>query len=53
MEVTPKATREKIKSKEYSAALIMAVKLNEKNLINEIIEQIPYNESMCLYLIVT
>ncbi|XP_058465461.1 periodic tryptophan protein 2 homolog [Malaya genurostris] len=42
VEITPKATRELLKNQEYSAALIMALKLNENNLIHEIIEQIPH-----------
>lgn len=45
LEVTPKATREKARNGEYSAGLIMALKMNEQALIQEIIEQIPYQES--------
>jgi periodic tryptophan protein 2 len=41
IEVTPKATRALINDNDYSSALIMALKLNESNLIQEIIEQIP------------
>ncbi|KAL7048748.1 hypothetical protein ACKWTF_003476 [Chironomus riparius] len=44
VEVTPKATRNLIDEKEYSGALIMALKLNEHPLIQEIIEQIPHAE---------
>lgn len=46
LEVTPKAARECLQqqSRQYSTALLMALKLNEVNLIEEIIEQIPYNE---------
>jgi periodic tryptophan protein 2 len=44
IEVTPKATRHLIKDEEYSAALIMALKLNEINLIQEIVEQIPHSQ---------
>lgn len=44
VEVTPKATRNLIDEKEYSAAVIMALKLNEQNLTQEIIEQIPHSE---------
>lgn len=46
LEVTPKAARECLKqqNRQYSTALLMALKLNEVNLIQEIIEQIPYNE---------
>jgi periodic tryptophan protein 2 len=44
IEVTPKATRQLMQEQEYSAALIMALKLNEANLIQEIIEQIPHTQ---------
>lgn len=44
IEVTPKAARTLIREKEYSAALIMALKLNESNLVQEIIEQIPHRD---------
>ncbi|XP_055921659.1 periodic tryptophan protein 2 homolog [Eupeodes corollae] len=41
IEVTPKATIESLKDKEYSKALIMSLKLNEINLITSVIEGIP------------
>ena len=44
VEVTPKAARNLINDQEYSGALIMALKLNEHSLIQEIIEQIPHSE---------
>lgn len=44
MEVTPKAARQLLVEQEYSAALIMTLKLNEVNLIQEIIEQIPHTQ---------
>lgn len=45
LEVTPKAARDCVRRKEFSGALIMALKLNETNLIQDVIEQIPYMES--------
>ncbi|XP_055594571.1 periodic tryptophan protein 2 homolog [Uranotaenia lowii] len=42
VEITPKATRELLKKQDYSGALIMALKLNETNLIHEVIEKVPY-----------
>ncbi|XP_055527884.1 periodic tryptophan protein 2 homolog [Wyeomyia smithii] len=42
VEITPKAIRELLKKLDYSAALIMSLKLNENNLIHEVIEKIPY-----------
>ena len=44
IEVTPKAARSLMKEKEYSAALIMALKLNEFNLVQEIMEKIPHSD---------
>lgn len=44
MEVTTKSTRECLQKQQYSTALLMALKLNEDTLIEEIIEQIPHNE---------
>ncbi|CRL03824.1 CLUMA_CG016395, isoform A [Clunio marinus] len=44
IEVTPKAARSFIEDREYSSALIMSLKLNEDNLIQEIIEKIPHKE---------
>lgn len=44
LEVTPKASRECIQQHQYSTALLMALKLNEVKLIEEIIEQIPHSE---------
>lgn len=45
LEVTPKAARASIVRHEYSTALIMALKLNEAKLIEEIIERIPNSDS--------
>lgn len=44
IEVTPKAARSLINKKEYSAALIMALKLNEAGLLQEIMEKIPSSD---------
>lgn len=44
IEVTPKTARSLVKEKEFSAALIMALKLNEEKLIQEVIEQIPHKD---------
>lgn len=44
VEVTPKAARNLIIEKEYSAALVMALKLNELTITQEIIEQIPHKQ---------
>lgn len=44
IEVTPKATRSLVLEKEYSAALIMALKLNETNLVQEVVEKIPHKD---------
>lgn len=44
IEVTPKAARALVIDQEYSSALIMALKLNEASLTQEIMEQIPYKD---------
>lgn len=44
LEVTPKAARENLQQSNYSTALLMALKINEVKLIEEIIEQIPFGE---------
>lgn len=47
LEVTPKTARENLQHKEYAIALLMALKLNETSLIEEVMEQIPYTDSKC------
>lgn len=44
IEVTPKAARALFAEENYAGSLIMALKLNEANLIQEIFEQIPYKD---------
>jgi len=49
MEIAPKATRKCIEEQNYAEALIMSLKLNEVNLIQEIIEKIPAKESKQIF----
>uniref|UniRef100_A0A1A9Z1X3 WD_REPEATS_REGION domain-containing protein n=1 Tax=Glossina pallidipes TaxID=7398 RepID=A0A1A9Z1X3_GLOPL len=42
LEVTPKAVKDAVKNGEFSKALIMALKLNETNLITFSLESIPF-----------
>uniref|UniRef100_A0A8V0YWC1 Periodic tryptophan protein 2 homolog n=1 Tax=Gallus gallus TaxID=9031 RepID=A0A8V0YWC1_CHICK len=44
IDVTPSNIRKKLHQKEYTVAIVMALKLNEKKLIQEVIEAIPGNE---------
>ncbi|XP_065369426.1 periodic tryptophan protein 2 homolog [Calliphora vicina] len=44
LEVTPKAIKESLKAKNYSKALIMALKLNENNLLNLALEATPQQD---------
>uniref|UniRef100_A0A336M8R8 CSON013792 protein n=1 Tax=Culicoides sonorensis TaxID=179676 RepID=A0A336M8R8_CULSO len=44
LEVTPKSIRECLRNEEFSTSLIMALKLNEQKLIQEIVEKIPYKQ---------
>lgn len=46
IEVTPKSTKECLRKKEYSEALTMAIKLNENDLVQMVIESIPFGEGM-------
>ncbi len=41
MEVTPKAARSLIREEDYGKALSMALRLNEPDLIREVLEQVP------------
>ncbi|KFB53827.1 AGAP010693-PA-like protein [Anopheles sinensis] len=44
-EVTPKATRQLLRGeKNYGGALLMALKLNEASLIQEVLENVPYED---------
>ncbi|XP_029169932.1 periodic tryptophan protein 2 homolog [Nylanderia fulva] len=42
--VTPDTVKETLNEREYAKALMMALKLNEKLLTQQVIEAIPYNE---------
>ncbi|NXC66658.1 PWP2 protein, partial [Anhinga anhinga] len=44
VDVTPSNIRKTLHQKEYTMAIIMAFKLNEKKLIQEVIEAVPSNE---------
>lgn len=46
LEVTPKAIKESLRAKNYSKALIMALKLNENNLLTLALEATPQQDSM-------
>lgn len=50
LEVTPKSIKESLKAKNYSKALIMALKLNENNLITLALESIPYKDSKLIFI---
>lgn len=50
LEVTPKAARENLQEANYSTALLMALKINEVKLIEEIIEHIPHGEGKSHFL---
>ncbi len=41
MEITPKFARSLVRSEDYGTALVTALRLNEPDLIREVIEQIP------------
>ena len=45
MDVTPQNVRSSLERKEYSVAMMMAFRLNEHKLIQEIVEMIPVSDS--------
>jgi periodic tryptophan protein 2 len=45
-EVTPKAARTSLANGDFSEALLMALKLNEANLLQDVIEHIPHQEGI-------
>lgn len=44
IEITPKSIRLAAKEEDFCNALLMALKLNESNLIQEVIEKVPVGE---------
>lgn len=49
IDVTPSNIRKTLHQKEYTMAIIMAFKLNEKKLIQEVIEAVPSNEGEWIF----
>uniref|UniRef100_A0ABM0M5X9 Periodic tryptophan protein 2 homolog n=1 Tax=Saccoglossus kowalevskii TaxID=10224 RepID=A0ABM0M5X9_SACKO len=47
VDVTPDTIRSNLFTKDYSNALMLSFKLNEKNLIEEVVESIPPSEGQC------
>lgn len=45
IDVTPSNIRKTLSQKEFTMAIVMAFKLNEKKLIQEVIEAVPSTES--------
>lgn len=48
LEVTPKTIRQRSAAGESSTALIMALRLNEQPLIQEVLERIPHGDGECV-----
>ncbi|XP_069491780.1 periodic tryptophan protein 2 homolog isoform X2 [Ambystoma mexicanum] len=44
LDITPSSIRKTLRQKEYTAAIVMAFRLNEKALIREVLENVPCNE---------
>ncbi|XP_030059627.1 periodic tryptophan protein 2 homolog [Microcaecilia unicolor] len=44
LDITPSSVRKVLWQKKFTAAIVMAFRLNEKNLIKEVLEHVPYNE---------
>lgn len=49
MDITPGNIHKTLHQKEYTMAIIMAFKLNENKLIQEVIEAVPSNESKWIF----
>lgn len=49
IDVTPSNIRKTLHQKEYAMAIIMALKLNEKKLIQEVIEAVPSDEGKWVF----
>lgn len=45
IDITPSNVRKVLRQKEYTKAIVMTFRLNEKKLIQEVLETVPYNES--------
>lgn len=46
MDVTPTSIRRQLRKKEWTSAIVLAFRLNETPLIREVLETVPYNQSM-------
>lgn len=46
MDVTPASIRQQMKKKEWASAILLSFRLNEMPLIREVLEAVPYNQSM-------
>ena len=51
VEVTPSAVREAFSMKQYSNALVMALKLNDESLVVRSMEAVPIDEGRDTYLL--
>lgn len=45
IDITPSNIRKVLHQKEYTKAIVMAFRLNEKKMIQEVLETVPYDES--------
>ena len=45
VDITPESVRKTLGKGDYSSALMMSFRLNEQNLIEEVLEKIPYTQS--------
>lgn len=46
MDVTPASIRQQVKKKEWASAILLSFRLNEMPLIKEVLEAVPYDQSM-------
>ena len=50
MEITPNNVKKTLQEEEYSTAVMLAFRLNEHGLIQEVVENIPVNEGEIFYI---
>lgn len=48
LDVTPLSIRQQLRRQEWASAIILAFRLNEKDLKQEVLETVPHDQSECL-----
>ena len=51
IDITPETIKHVLNSKDYSTAIMMAFRLNEQSLIQEVVEQVPVDDGNLGYVL--